>query len=643
MQAGLSRELRLSSLFRLSSWIQAGATAQATSTEPGNQKTLQGDTPMLPTSCSHEECREGLVELHTSFRELLTFFCTNATIHGTIRLVCSRQNRLKTTSWGLLLLGALGALYWQLGLLLEQYWSYPAIMAVSVHSEHKIFPSITLCDMNPHRPSPVRRHLEELDAFAQENIYSLYKFNFSKDRDTSYADVPSPGPSFQLDRRIHLQRLRHLGGQHKVGFRLCNSTGGDCFYRAYFSGVTAAREWYRFHYVDVLALLPTAWEHSLQSHQDFVLSCHYDSEDCQAENFQKFHHQTYGSCYTFKGFWTAQHPGITHGISLVLRAEQQYHLPLLSEETGIKIMIHGHNHTPFLEHRGFSIRPGTKTTIGIREDEVHRLGSPYSHCTDGVEGMDVQLLYNTSYTTQACLVSCFQQLMVENCSCAYYLYPLPAGAQYCSHIQHPAWGHCFYRLYQDLENHRLPCVSRCPRPCRESLYKLSAGTSRWPSTKSADWILAAVGDQGLRKQSWSLSQSHRSSVAKVNIFYQELNYRTVDEAPVYSVPQLLSAMGSLWSLWFGSSVLSVLELLELLLDTTALALLLGFRWLCQSQAGDGTASGLPHTTPETSQLPGDYRHNVRGPEDPAGAHPHPLFPGSPQDMCLQGVLVEELG
>jgi amiloride-sensitive sodium channel subunit delta len=106
---------------------------------------------MLPTSCSYEECREGLVELHTSFRELLTFFCTNATIHGTIRLVCSRQNRLKTTSWGLLLLGALGALYWQLGLLLEQYWSYPAIMAVSVHSEHKIFPSITLCDMNPHR------------------------------------------------------------------------------------------------------------------------------------------------------------------------------------------------------------------------------------------------------------------------------------------------------------------------------------------------------------------------------------------------------------------------------------------------------------------------------------------------------------
>lgn len=55
------------------------------------------------------------------------------------------------------------------------------------------------------------------------------------------------------------------------------------------------------------------------------------------------------------------------GISLVLRAEQQDHLPLLSTEAGIKVMVHKRNHTPFLEHSGFSVRPGTETTIGIRE------------------------------------------------------------------------------------------------------------------------------------------------------------------------------------------------------------------------------------------------------------------------------------
>lgn len=36
---------------------------------------------------------------------------------------------------------------------------------------------------------------------------------------------------------------------------------------------------------------------------------------------------------------------------------------------------------------------------------MHRLGSPYSHCTDGGEGVDVPLLYNATYTMQVRLGS----------------------------------------------------------------------------------------------------------------------------------------------------------------------------------------------------------------------------------------------
>lgn len=90
--------------------------------------------------------------------------------------------------------------------------------------------------------------------------------------------------------------------------------------------------------------------------------------------------------------------------------------------------------------------------------------------------------------------------MVETCSCGYFFYPLPAGAEYCSYMRHPAWGelpappyqpvwptadlptapgslligspvtvspgHCFHHLYQKLKTHQLPCTTRCPRPCR---------------------------------------------------------------------------------------------------------------------------------------------------------------------------------
>ncbi|XP_077837050.1 epithelial sodium channel subunit delta isoform X3 [Macaca mulatta] len=573
--------------------------------------------PPLPPKEGHQE---GLVELPASFRELLTFFCTNATIHGTIRLVCSSRNRLKTTSWGLLFLGALVTLCWQLGHLLEHHWHRPVLMAVSVHSERKLLPLVTLCDGNPRRPRLVLRHLELLDEFARENIDSLYKVNFSKGRDALSAAVPRREPRFHLDREIRLQRLSHSGSRGRVGFRLCNSTGGDCFYRSYASGVAAVQDWYRFHYVDILALLPEVWEDS-HGRQDghFVLSCSYDGVDCQARQFRTFHHPTYGSCYTVDGVWTAQRPGITHGIGLVLRVEQQPHLPLLSTRAGVKVMVHGRNHTPFLGYHSFSVRPGTEATISIREDEVHRLGKPYSHCTSGGEGVEVELLHNTSYT---------RQLMVETCSCGYYLYPLPTGAEHCSSARHPAWGHCFYRLYQDLETHRLPCTSRCPRPCRESAFKLSSGTSRWPSAKSAGWTLAALGEQGLPRQ----SHRQRSNLAKINIVYQELNYRSVEEAPVYSVPQLLSAMGSLCSLWFGASVLSLLELLELLLDTLALTLLLGGRrlrrvWLSWPRASP--ASGASNIKPEASHMP-----------TPAGATSDNLGPSGPHlpQMMLPGAL-----
>ncbi|XP_052510045.1 amiloride-sensitive sodium channel subunit delta [Budorcas taxicolor] len=645
--------------------MQAEGTGQTVGEGPGTWTCPQASPPTLP----EEEHGERLVELHTSFRELVTFFCTNSTIHGTIRLVCSSQNRLKTASWGLLLAGALGVLYWQFALLFEQYWRYPVIMTVSVHSERKLFPSVTLCDMNPHRPHLARHHLRVLDDFARENIYSLYRFNFSDSRDAPGAEVPGPEPAFQLDRRIHLQRLRPLDGQNRVGFELCNSTGGDCVQRAFSSGVVAAQEWYRFHYINILALLPAAHEDSHGSH--FVFSCRYDDRDCHARHFQTSHHPTYGSCYTFNGVWAAQRPGVTHsecqpglgaggvsrptwphpwpppGISLVLRAEQQDHLPLLSTKAGIKVMIHPQDHTPFLEHQGFSIRPGTETTIDIREDEVHRLGSPYGQCMDSTGSMDVQLLYNTSYTRQACLASCFQHLMVETCSCGYFFYPLPVGAEYCSYMRHPAWGHCFHRLYQKLKTHQLPCTTRCPRPCRESSYKLSAGTSRWPSSTSADWVLAVLGEPSRWNpwppsasiKSWPLSLPSpsractegptrrsgaqplspapcpRISLAKVNIFYQELNYRTVDETPVYSVPQLLSAMGSLWSLWFGSSVLSVVEVLELLLDAMALALLLCCRWLRGSQGQPRAATRVPPPSqrPASGPVAAGTTSNALGP------------------------------
>ncbi|NXP65661.1 SCNNA protein, partial [Chloropsis cyanopogon] len=567
---------------------------------------------------------EGLIEFYGSFREMFEFFCKHTTIHGTIRLVCSGSNRLKTAFWTLLLLASLAMLYWQFALMLSQFWAYPVVLTMSMHSEPKMFPAVTICNLDPYRFELVSEQLEQLERMAEESLTFLYGPKASarlfhlRDKDTARdRDMDTAGDmdkdtnmdtdtdrartrasrgqgqanfssaAFRLSQNFSLVRMwdpRAGKNQSRVGFRLCNSTGGSCFYSWHSSGLGA---WFRFHYTNLMAQLGPGPARPPQHIQDLVYSCQYHGQPCRPSDYVHFHHPVFGSCYTFnsKGtdpFWTATKPGIPYGLSLILRAEQREHIPLLATVAGVKVMIHSHNQTPFLEHEGFHIRPGIATTIAIRQDQVNRLGGNYGKCTTDGADVAVELLYNNSYTLQACLHSCFQHAMLRRCGCGYFYYPLPAGARYCDYSRQPAWGHCFYQLYSQLRNHRLDCFQHCPKPCRESLYKVSAGTAKWPSAKSQDWVR-----QALRHQNGYSSSSSRRDIAKVTIFYRQLNSQAVHEAPLLSENLLLSGMGSQWSLWFGSSVLSVVEMLELLLDALVLALLFCFQRL-RAGSGPGT-------------------------------------------------------
>uniref|UniRef100_A0A8C8AX78 Sodium channel epithelial 1 subunit delta n=1 Tax=Otus sunia TaxID=257818 RepID=A0A8C8AX78_9STRI len=499
---------------------------------------------MEQEAAREEEKKEGLIEFYDSFKDMFEFFCKNTTIHGTIRLVCSDSNRMKTAFWTLLLLASFGMLYWQFALMFSQYWAYPIVLTMSMHSEPKMFPAITICNLDPYRFELVSEHLVQLDHMAEESIAFLYGINTSaslfhvNEKNMHIKDLTSIGnlsrSSFKLSQNFSLLRMsdhnNRSGKKHSsVGFRLCNATGGNCFYKTYSSGMDAILEWYRFHYMNIMSQLPVIINISDHEEQieDMVYSCQYDGEPCRPRYVTSDDMELCGVGDTLEG-----RDGIQRdlGLSLILRAEQKDHIPLLSTVAGVKVMIHNHNQTPFLEHEGFDIRPGIATTIGIQQDEVNRLGGNYGKCTTNGNDVNVKLLYNNSYTLQACLHSCFQHIMVRKCGCGYYYYPLPPGAEYCDYNKQPAWGHCFYQLYNRLRNHHLNCFDQCPKPCRKD-------------------------------------------IAKVTIFYQQLNYQSVNESPLLSENLLLSSMGSQWSLWFGSSVLSVVEMFELLIDTLVLSLL----------------------------------------------------------------------
>ncbi|KAG8434341.1 hypothetical protein GDO86_012644, partial [Hymenochirus boettgeri] len=546
---------------------------------------------MQSTDKKKAEC---WIEFYDSFEDMLRFFCDNTTIHGSIRLNCSRKNKMKTTFWLLLFFLSFAMMYWQFGEITSQYWAYPTSTTINLQSKSKIFPAVTICNLNPYRFDQVNKYINQLDQLAQQALYSLYKYKASialeEQEVFDLKDILPNGSnqfnqSFVLDRSITLLKLQENGlgpalpGQtkSKVGFQLCNSVGEDCYYTSFWSGVDALHEWYKFHLVNIMSNIPPVLNLAMGDlAKNVIFTCDFNGKPCDERQYVYFHHPFYGSCFTINNHGmenplNSTRPGKQYGLSLKVKADQNDYLPLLSTVAGARILIHNPFQPPLVEHEGFDIKPGTETSIRVRQDEITHLGGKYGECTADGKELGINLLYNTSYTHQACLHSCFQYQMLKLCGCAYYFYPLPSGAEYCNYNKHQGWGHCFYRLYEKMLDHRLICSYQCPKQCKKTKYQVSVGSSKWPSPISK--VIPLLSWQKRYNKT-----SKRSDVSKINVYYEELSYRSIDEIPAIPVTLLLSSMGGLWSWWFGSSVLSVAELAELVLDIVVMLIIITYRW-----------------------------------------------------------------
>ncbi|XP_056386699.1 amiloride-sensitive sodium channel subunit alpha isoform X2 [Hyla sarda] len=570
-------------------------------------------------SSEEKESKEGLIEFYSSYRELFEFFCNNTTIHGAIRLVCSRNNRMKTAFWLVLFLVTFGLLYWQFALLFGQYFSYPVSITVNVNSDKMFFPAVTVCTLNPYRYQVILEDLEQLDRDTQETLYTLYGYNVtgvqgrvptSRRKREARAPLRHPFEKIPIGESVH-RRARSVATNDSeavevkrrdfnFGFKLCNETGGDCFYKTYSSGVDAIREWYRFQYINILARVPIQENIEEAQLANFIFACRFNEEHCLNEgNFKHFHHAIYGNCYTFNHnrseseTWNSSMPGIKNGLTLVLRTDQYDYIPLLSTVAGARVLVHGHKEPAFLDDGGFNIQPGVETSIGMRKESVSRLGGDYSDCTEDGSDIPVKNLFNSEYTQQVCVRSCFQAIMVERCGCAYAFYPLPEGAEFCDYEKHKSWGHCFYKLNKALGAHQLGCFAKCRKPCHLVDYQLNAGYSRWPTKVSENWVLQTLSKSNTTK---------RDGVAKLNLYFEEMNYKNIKESATINMVMLLSLMGSQWSLWFGSSVLSVVEMLELVFDIIAIGtIILLHRYYTRKNMSLEEPGGVPPTDPSYGQ------------------------------------------
>ncbi|XP_028408123.1 degenerin deg-1-like [Dendronephthya gigantea] len=310
--------------------------------------------------------------------------------------------------------------------------------------------------------------------------------------------------------------------------------------------------------------------------QDFIKSCTWKGVDCAKGNLSKFWTESwnyrYGNCFTFNDgvdekeaplrVLQSSKPGPSQGLVLKLDIEENEYIGELTEEAGVRVVLHEPGVMRFPFEEGFSVAPGMATSVGLTITNMKRLDRfSDGSCFDESVQLAPNNLYRrkrniTRYSLQACLNSCLGESQLAICKCAEAAYPTDKPCNLLNHKNRTCLQMVKYLFSKD----ELPCIENCKRPCREDVYEKTISTSMWPSKANLEFLSTT-----------DAATPNRSSVLLLNIFYSQLNYHVIEESFSYGTTNLLADIGGQLGLWIGISALTCGEILELIFQIITFA------------------------------------------------------------------------
>ncbi|EGV91993.1 amiloride-sensitive sodium channel subunit beta isoform X1 [Cricetulus griseus] len=449
-----------------------------------------------------------------TYKELLVWYCNNTNTHGPKRIIC--EGPKKKAMWFLLTLLFACLVCWQWGVFIQTYLSWEVSVSLSMGFKTMNFPAVTVCNSSPFQYSKVKHLLKDLDELMEAVLDKILAPEFGHTNTTSTLN-------FTIWNHTPLVLIDERNPDHPVILELFGDSQNSS---SPAPGSTCNAQ-----------------------------GCKVAMKLCSAN----------GTVCTFRNFTSA-----TQAVTewYILQATNIFSQVLPEDLVGMGyapdriILACLFGTEPCSHRRGYQ---GVSMSHLSPQDKLQRKGEPYSPCTMNGSDVAIQNLYsdyNTTYSIQACLHSCFQDHMIHNCSCGHYLYPLPAGEKYCNNRDFPDWAYCYLNLQMSVAQ-RETCLSMCKESCNDTQYKMTISMADWPSEASEDWIFHVLSQE--RDQSANITLS-RKGVVKLNIYFQEFNYRTIEESPANNIVWLLSNLGGQFGFWMGGSVLCLIEFGEIIID-----------------------------------------------------------------------------
>ncbi|XP_023967485.1 acid-sensing ion channel 3 isoform X2 [Chrysemys picta bellii] len=272
---------------------------------------------------------------------------------------------------------------------------------------------------------------------------------------------------------------------------------------------------------------------------EMLLQCSFRGTDCTAQNFTAIFTRL-GKCYTFNAgvpgneLLTTVKGGSGNGLELMLNIQQEEYLPVwgesdeISYEAGVKVQIHSQEEPPFIDQLGFGVAPGFQTFVSCQQQRLVYLPPPWGDC----KSTPIESDFFTSYSITACRLDCETRYLAENCNCRMVHMP-------------------DFLVKKDSEF----CV--CRTPCDMVRYGKELSMVKIPSKASAKYLA----------KKYNKSEQYISdNVLVLDVFFEALNYETIEQKKAYEVAGLLGDIGGQMGLFIGASILTILEIFDYLYE-----------------------------------------------------------------------------
>jgi hypothetical protein len=301
---------------------------------------------------------------------------------------------------------------------------------------------------------------------------------------------------------------------------------------------------------------------------DMLVSCTYAGLECTSSDFTTMLSFDYGNCYTFNSGYNStikksSAAGGINGLEIELFSGDPNE-ELFIYQRGFNVIIHNQSYSPLIDNEGVFVSTGAETNIGFERSFYSKQPYPFSNCivdpsSNKSFSSDLyQLILNKigekTYRQKYCFEICYQTAVVNNCSCYDPQYPNTNSSLFVNNLDYcltidDLFCMNLIKLYFAENGFTKDCSNSCPVECVSVSYAKYVHAAKYPTERYLNLLLKQTK---LIKKFSNYSQSSpdlenliKNSVAKINVFYNEISYKALIESPSLTLPVMLGKKSSI--------------------------------------------------------------------------------------------------